>query len=386
MSSLIILLAQTKGTAILVILLLLVGAATIGYVTAWLYNRSLYNKKMKAADAELNESKGQVLKLNAEISDLNKKLVNKTTKNEQTKQLLNEKEDELDQIAKRKTLLDYSSFGTATEAEKDDLQMISGIGPFIEERLHEIDIFTFLQISKFTKRDINTIDIAIEYFSGRIERDEWVAQAEELVISEEQKNELLERIRSRKSKIFYDRIGTASENEADDLTNITGIGKWINKKLNALAIFTYKQISKFNEEDIDEVTEAIEYFPGRIERDEGIIQAIELVRIEGKKAELLQQIQKKKEIISYDDLGVAQKHQANNLTLINGISLWIEERLNILEIYTFEQISRFKSKDIQLISEILDFSPDRIEKEDWVSQAREFAKRQKKQEVSHIPQ
>jgi predicted flap endonuclease-1-like 5' DNA nuclease len=137
---------------------------------------------------------------------------------------------------------------------------------------------------------------------------------------------------------------------------------------------------------IDEVTEAIEYFPGRIERDEWIIQAIELVRIEGKKAELLQQIQKKKEIISYDDLGVAQKHQANNLTLINGISLWIEERLNILEIYTFEQISRFKSKDIQLISEILDFSPDRIEKEDWVSQAREFAKRQKKQEVSHIPQ
>jgi predicted flap endonuclease-1-like 5' DNA nuclease len=94
-------------------------------------------------------------------------------------------------------LLDYSSFGTATEAEKDDLQMISGIGPFIEERLHEIDIFTFLQISKFTKRDINTIDIAIEYFSGRIERDEWVAQAEELVISEEQKNELLERIRYR---------------------------------------------------------------------------------------------------------------------------------------------------------------------------------------------
>ena len=385
MSSLIILLAQTKALAIMEILLLLVGAATIGYVTAWLFYRSVYNKKLKAVEAELNESKSQVLKLNAENNNLNKKLVEMTKENEQTEQLLNEKDDELAYFAQRKYLLDYTSFGTATEAEKDDLQMISGIGPYIEESLHAIDIFTFLQISKFTKRDINAIDIAIIYFSGRIERDEWVAQAEELVISEDKRKELLERIRSRKTTFFYDRIGTASENEADDLTNISGIGKWINVKLNALAIFTYKQISKFTEDDIDEVTEAIEYFPGRIERDEWIIQAEELVRIEGKKAELFKQIQKKKEIISYDNLGVAQKHQANNLTMINGISLWIEERLNILEIYTFEQISRLKSKDVQLISEILDFSPDRIDKEAWVSQALEFAKRQVKLEVSQSP-
>jgi predicted flap endonuclease-1-like 5' DNA nuclease len=396
MSSLIILFAQTKGIAILEILLMLVGAATIGYITAWLFYKSVYNKKVKALDAELDESKNQVSKLNAELDEnksqafklnaensiLNKKLANLIKENEQKNQLLNEKDDELAHLENRNYLPDYDRIGTATEAEKDDLQMISGIGPIIEENLNAIDIFTFLQISKFTKRDINAIDNAIISFSGRIERDEWVAQAAELVISEDKRNELLERIRSRKSKTLYDRIGTATENEADDLTNISGIGKWINKKLNALAIFTYKQISRFNEDDIDEVTEAIEYFPGRIERDEWIIQAQELVRIEGKKAELLKQIQKKKEIISYDDLGVAQKHQANNLTLINGISIWIEERLNLLEIYTFEQISRLKSKDIQLISEILDLSPDRIDKEGWVSQALEFAKKQAKYKVS----
>ena len=55
--------------------------------------------------------------------------------------------------------------------------MISGIGPFIEERLHAKDIFTFRQISKFTPQDIETINDAIEYFSGRIERDEWIDQA-----------------------------------------------------------------------------------------------------------------------------------------------------------------------------------------------------------------
>ncbi len=74
------------------------------------------------------------------------------------------------------------------EAEKDDLKMISGIGPFIEERLHALDIFTFRQISKFTAQDIDTINDAIEYFSGRIERDEWVAQAKELVHSKDKRN------------------------------------------------------------------------------------------------------------------------------------------------------------------------------------------------------
>jgi len=406
MSALTILFTQTQTTAIIEILLLLTVAAIIGYVTAWLYFRSIYNKKMKTKEAELYEMKTQVINLNAENSTMNKKLVEMTNENNQlilevkalkalhkeavdetdkmtlknnrTEQLLYETNEALVNITKRKHLLDYTSFGTATVAEKDDLQMISGIGSFIEERLYALDIFTFLQISKFTKKDISTINVAIEYFSGRIERDEWVAQAKELVISEEEKLELLERIRSRKSKIFYDRIGVASKNEADDLTNISGIGKWINKKLNALAIFTYQQISRFNEDDVDEVTEAIEYFPGRIERDEWITQAKELVRIEGKKADLLKRIQKRKEIISFDNLGVAQKHQANNLTLINGISLWIEERLNILEIYTFEQISRLNSKDVEVISEILEIAPNRIEKEGWVSQAREFAKRQVK--------
>ncbi len=65
--------------------------------------------------------------------------------------------------------------------------MIRGIGPFIEERLHALDIYTFRQISQFTAQDIMTINDAIEYFSGRIERDDWVAQARELVHSKDKR-------------------------------------------------------------------------------------------------------------------------------------------------------------------------------------------------------
>jgi predicted flap endonuclease-1-like 5' DNA nuclease len=140
-----------------------------------------------------------------------------------------------------------------------------------------------------------------------------------------------------------------------------------------LDIYTFRQISNFTEEDIHAVTEAIEYFPGRIERDEWILQAQELVRIAGKKSELLKRIRERKGRIYYNRLGVAHRHQANNLTLIKGIGLWIEERLNLLDIYTFDQISKLTPEDVETITEILEISPGRIERDNWVSQARELA-------------
>jgi predicted flap endonuclease-1-like 5' DNA nuclease len=403
MSTLIIFLAQTKIMATIEMLSLLLVAAIIGYVTAWLYYKAIYARKIKAIEAEKDELNKHIINLKTDKSNLEKNLdekdneiqylnkevntlkalnataVHKTNdmklKNVIAEQKLYEKDEALILIAQRKHLLDYKSFGTATEAEKDDLKMISGIGPFIEERLHALDIYTFRQISKFTPQDINTINDAIEYFSGRIERDEWIAQARELVISKDKRMEQLKGIRDRKARIYYDRIGIAKKEEADDLTIISGIGGWIKEKLNMLDIYTLRQISNFTEEDVHTVTEAIEYFPGRIERDEWILQAQELVRIAGRKSELLNRIRERKERIYYDRLGVAHKHQANNLTLIKGIGLWIEERLNILDIYTFEQISKLTPTDVEIITEILEIPSGRIDKDDWVGQARKLVKK-----------
>ncbi|MCF8388540.1 MAG: hypothetical protein K9G47_11720, partial [Bacteroidales bacterium] len=173
---------------------------------------------------------------------------------------------------------------------------------------------------------------------------------------------------------YFNRIGMASRQKADDLTAISGIGGWIEKKLNALEIYTYKQIANFNKEDTEMVTSAIEYFPGRIDRDEWVHQARDLVRIEGKKANLLKNIREKKNVIPTNRLGISLKHQANNLTLIKGISLWIEERLNLLDIYTFEQISKLSPEDVKSISEILEVSPKRIQADNWIGQAKELTK------------
>jgi predicted flap endonuclease-1-like 5' DNA nuclease len=365
MNTLTILLAQTKSEATIEIILMLLGSAIIAYLTSWLYYKSIYEKRIKVIESEKHELNNRIVNLDAEIFNLKKSL--------------GEKDKEIEHlimvhISERKHLLDYKGFGTATAAEKDDLKMISGIGPFIEERLNALDIYTFRQISKFTPHDISTINDAIEYFSGRIERDEWVAQAMELVRREDLRVELFKRISERKTKIYYNRIGVAKKEEADDLTIISGIGGWIQEKLNVLDIFTYRQISNFTKDDIETVTEAIEYFPGRIERDEWILQARELIRIAGKKSELLKRIRDRKGRIYYDRLGIAHKHEANNLTLIDGLGLWVEERLNTLGIYTFSQISRLTHADIETITEVLEIIPGRIEQDNWVGQARELAK------------
>ena len=73
------------------------------------------------------------------------------------------------------------AFGKASiVTTKDDLQVIKGIGPFIEEKLNALGIFTFEQVSKMTAKIEEEVNVAIEFFPGRVKRDEWAKQAKQL--------------------------------------------------------------------------------------------------------------------------------------------------------------------------------------------------------------
>jgi predicted flap endonuclease-1-like 5' DNA nuclease len=69
----------------------------------------------------------------------------------------------------------------ATADEKNDLKKINGIGPFIEKKLNDIGIYTYEQISQFDAELVSLITDAIQFFPGRIERDDWVGQAKKLL-------------------------------------------------------------------------------------------------------------------------------------------------------------------------------------------------------------
>lgn len=73
------------------------------------------------------------------------------------------------------------SIPRASEAEKDDLKQIQGVGLFIEQRLNHLGIFTFEQITHFQPSFIPKITAAIGFAEDTIQRDRWIEQAKELL-------------------------------------------------------------------------------------------------------------------------------------------------------------------------------------------------------------
>ncbi len=64
---------------------------------------------------------------------------------------------------------------------------------------------------------------------------------------------------------------------------------------------------------------------------------------------------------------------ANNLTRIRGIGPASEKKLNALGIFHFDQIAAWKKKEVEWVGDHLAF-PGRIEREEWVKQAKVLAK------------
>jgi large subunit ribosomal protein L21 len=67
----------------------------------------------------------------------------------------------------------------AAVAGADDLKKLSGVGPALEKKLHAAGVTTFAQIAAWTEADVAAIDEQLS-FKGRIEREGWIAQAQEL--------------------------------------------------------------------------------------------------------------------------------------------------------------------------------------------------------------
>jgi len=81
--------------------------------------------------------------------------------------------------------------GTGTKIETpaligwivDDLTRIRGVGKVLQQRLYEEGIVNYLQITEWEDSEIARIEDEVlgSRFSGRISRDQWQAQAEELM-------------------------------------------------------------------------------------------------------------------------------------------------------------------------------------------------------------
>ena len=67
------------------------------------------------------------------------------------------------------------------ETEKaDNLQKLDGVGPVLEQHLHQVGIYKYDQVIKLTKEDYELLDEVIENFPILANRGDWNAQATEL--------------------------------------------------------------------------------------------------------------------------------------------------------------------------------------------------------------
>jgi predicted flap endonuclease-1-like 5' DNA nuclease len=63
------------------------------------------------------------------------------------------------------------------QTKRNDLTMISGIGPAIQRKLNDLGIYSFQQLSELTPEMVDRITKAIKFFPDRIGRDNWIGQA-----------------------------------------------------------------------------------------------------------------------------------------------------------------------------------------------------------------
>lgn len=89
----------------------------------------------------------------------------------------------------KKASAEKATSDTATASEKkprtmkaprkagaDDLKLLKGVGPKLEQTLNELGFFHFDQVSKWGADEIAWVDARLK-FKGRIERDGWIDQA-----------------------------------------------------------------------------------------------------------------------------------------------------------------------------------------------------------------
>ncbi|NOD74820.1 MULTISPECIES: NADH-quinone oxidoreductase subunit NuoE [unclassified Ruegeria] len=76
---------------------------------------------------------------------------------------------------------------TLTEARgglPDNLKLLKGVGPKLEETLNELGFYHYDQIAAWTPEHVAWVDARLK-FKGRIERDGWIEQAAKLAVGDE---------------------------------------------------------------------------------------------------------------------------------------------------------------------------------------------------------
>ncbi|HKK73802.1 MAG TPA: helix-hairpin-helix domain-containing protein [Saprospiraceae bacterium] len=150
--------------------------STEGQSTTGNEDLRLPTDRLAAFEARLNQLETENATLKSSIAQLNSRSANTATfePDDQSPSVV---EPDADLILQPKSDLFKTDRELLLDQSRDDLNQIEGIGPFIEKKLNDIGVYSFEQIAEWAPEDIITVTQQLNYFEGRIEKDDWVGQA-----------------------------------------------------------------------------------------------------------------------------------------------------------------------------------------------------------------
>ena len=336
-----------------------------------------YNAKISNYDSQVSSLKAELaaalLAANAASSSLLSSGINLRNPEE----METERQDILARIRTRAGEVDLDRIGafSAETGKKDNLKRLRGLNEFTEKKLNAVGIYTFKQVSKLTADDQKALNVLLELPKNKFQKEEWVFQSKRLLgmVSDELPEVILTRIGTKQSELDYNRIGGASAANKDNLQLIQTISAYDEAKLNALGIYKFAQIANFNRSDVKLVNELIEIEEGKIRNEEWVKQAENLNKSANEAT--LSRIRGRQDQVNWERIGRVADEQREDLQVISGIGLFIEEKLYALGLNTIEQISKIQTEDAIDLNNILELTPGHIQGDEWVSQAKKIIKK-----------
>ncbi|HKZ96453.1 MAG TPA: hypothetical protein VJ045_05690 [Hyphomicrobiaceae bacterium] len=287
----------------------------------------------------------------------------------------------------------------------DDLTRIRGVDAETRRGLNQLGVRRFADIADWTPSDVARMSQSLGFY-GRIERENWIEQAQILAKGGETD------FSRRRARGELDTQGSGAALAAADVTvstagtapdrlhRIIGLDAETETLLITSGITRFAQIAGWTSADVEKV-ELLLGKPGRVGLENWIEQARVLsraadgvetgaprrgedLRANGTKPAVTPASPPRSDLTGFRSVrsqalrgemvgAIAGARGAfDDLKRIRGIGVLIEKKLNSLGVTTYEQIANWTGADAGRISQILDFK-GRIERESWVEQARILA-------------
>ncbi|HCW08010.1 MAG TPA: hypothetical protein DGG95_11675 [Cytophagales bacterium] len=234
---------EASVVSIIEILIMLIVTLLIGYAIAWSARGDLLRNQIEIK-AKLKSDNSLLHRINADVKSQLENARHKSQREFKTyQQKLNSILVEREQLKKQNQELDRATSAikqNLLDAEAKHMQLESEAGTF-RYRIRQLEFQNKEQEDAYAKLKRELEDLRTQKMEKKISDHPFVRLIE--------------------------------LNEKDDLTKIKGIGPFIEKRLNMIGIYTFKQLSELTPDLVDRVGAAIEFFPHRIIRDNWVGQA-----------------------------------------------------------------------------------------------------------------